>query len=60
MSSSYAIAVAIFGGFAPYISQWLIDATGCKMAPTAYVMAAAAVSFCTIIGLRETAHRKLR
>ena len=60
MSSSYALAVAIFGGFAPFISQWLIDATGSKMAPTAYVMAAAAISFITIAGLRETAHRPLR
>jgi MHS family proline/betaine transporter-like MFS transporter len=60
MSSSYALAVAIFGGFAPFISQWLIDTTGSKMAPTAYVMAAAAVSFITIAGLRETAHEPLR
>jgi MFS transporter, MHS family, proline/betaine transporter len=60
MSSSYALAVAIFGGFAPFISQWLIDTTGSKMAPTAYVMAAAAVSFVTIASLRETAHQPLR
>jgi MHS family proline/betaine transporter-like MFS transporter len=60
MSSSYALAVAIFGGFAPFVSQWLIDHTGSKMAPTAYVMAAAAVSFVTIISLRETAHEPLR
>lgn len=60
MSSSYALAVAIFGGFAPFISQWLIDQTGSKMAPTAYVMAAAAISFITIAGLRETAHEPLR
>jgi MFS transporter, MHS family, proline/betaine transporter len=60
MSSSYALAVALFGGFAPFISQWLIDATGSKMAPTAYIMAAAAISFITIAGLRETAHHPLR
>jgi MFS transporter, MHS family, proline/betaine transporter len=60
MSSSYALAVAVFGGFAPFISQWLIDVTGSKMAPTAYVMAAAAVSFFTILRLRETAHQPLR
>jgi len=60
MSSSYALAVAIFGGFAPFIAQWLIDATGSKMAPTAYVMAAAAISFITIARLRETAHQPLR
>ncbi|WP_428490877.1 MFS transporter [Rhodopila sp.] len=60
MSSSYALAVAIFGGFAPFVSQWLIDVTGSRMAPTAYVMAAAAVSFWVIAGLRETAHESLR
>src|SRR6201996_8626790 len=60
MSSSYALAVAIFGGFAPFISQWLIDVTGSKMAPTAYVMAAALISFLTISRLRETAHQPLR
>jgi MFS transporter, MHS family, proline/betaine transporter len=60
MSSSYALAVALFGGFAPFISQWLIDTTGSRMAPTAYVMAAAAISFLTIMRLRETAHQPLR
>ncbi len=60
MSSSYALAVAIFGGFAPYIAQTLIDVTGSKMAPTAYVMAAAVISFLTISRLRETAHQPLR
>lgn len=59
MSSSYALAVAIFGGFAPYIAQALIDFTGSKMAPTAYVMAAAAISFVVIARLQETAHRPL-
>lgn len=60
MSSSYALAVAIFGGFAPYIAQSLIDLTGSKMAPTGYVMVAAVVSFLTICSLKETAHEELR
>ncbi|MBN8874093.1 MAG: MFS transporter [Rhodospirillales bacterium] len=59
MSSSYALAVAIFGGFAPYIAQAMIDLTGSRMAPTAYVMIAAAISFLVIMRLRETAHRPL-
>ncbi|MBN8897828.1 MAG: MFS transporter, partial [Rhodospirillales bacterium] len=49
MSSSYALAVAIFGGFAPYIAQAMIDLTGSRMAPTAYVMIAAAISFLVIM-----------
>jgi MFS transporter, MHS family, proline/betaine transporter len=60
MSTSYALAVAIFGGFAPAIAQWLIDVTGSKMAPTAYVMSAAAISFVVISCMRETAHTPLR
>ncbi len=59
MSSSYALAVAIFGGFAPYVAQAMIDLTGSRMAPTAYVMLAAAISFLVILRLRETAHRPL-
>jgi MHS family proline/betaine transporter-like MFS transporter len=59
MSSSYALAVAIFGGFAPFIAQWMIDVTGSKMAPTLYVMVSALISFVVILGLRETAHRPL-
>jgi len=60
MSSSYALAVAIFGGFAPLIAQWLIQATGSPLSPVAYVMAAAAVSFIVISRIKETAHVPLR
>ncbi|SDR60907.1 MFS transporter, MHS family, proline/betaine transporter [Rhizobiales bacterium GAS113] len=60
MSSSYALAVAIFGGFAPLIAEWLIKTTGSPMAPVAYVMAAAAVSFFVILRIKETAHLPLR
>jgi MHS family proline/betaine transporter-like MFS transporter len=60
MSSSYALAVAIFGGFAPLIAQWLIETTGSPLAPVSYVMAAAAVSFVVISRIPETAHVPLR
>jgi len=60
MSSSYALAVAIFGGFAPLIAEWLISKTGSPLAPVAYVMAAAAVSFLVIMRLKETAYLPLR
>ena len=59
MSASYALAVAIFGGFAPYIATWLIANTGSPMAPAFYVIAAAAVSFLVIAALPETAKRPL-
>jgi MHS family proline/betaine transporter-like MFS transporter len=60
MSASYALSVAIFGGFAPYIATWLIANTGNPMSPALYVIAAAVVSFLTIMMLPETARRPLR
>jgi len=59
MSAGYSLAVAIFGGFAPFIATWLIGKTGSPLAPTAYVIAAALVSTLVIARLSETAHEKL-
>ena len=36
--------MATFGGFAPFINAWLIETTGSKLAPSFYLMLAAAVS----------------
>jgi MHS family proline/betaine transporter-like MFS transporter len=44
VSISYSLAVAIFGGFAPFIMAWLIAVTGSNLAPSFYVMFAALVS----------------
>jgi len=60
MSTGYSLAVAIFGGFAPYIATWLIETTGSPIAPTYYLIAAAIVSTAVIFNLRETAHEALR
>ena len=60
MTTGYALAVAIFGGFAPSISIWLIDTFNSPLAHTFYLMAAAAVSTVVIAGLRETAHEELQ
>jgi MFS family permease len=60
MSTGYSLAVAIFGGFAPYIATWLIDKTGSSISPTYYLIAAAIVSTAVIWNLRETAHEPLR
>jgi MHS family proline/betaine transporter-like MFS transporter len=59
MTSGYALAVAIFGGFAPFISVWLIDRLGSPLAHTYYLIAAAIVSTIVIATLRETAHEPL-
>lgn len=60
MSVSYALAVAIFGGFAPFIAVWLIQQTGTPIAPTYYLIAAGLVSAATIATFRETAFERLR
>jgi MHS family proline/betaine transporter-like MFS transporter len=52
-SASYALAVSIFGGFAPFIADSLIKQTGSALAPTAYSIAAASVSFLVILYLPE-------
>lgn len=60
MTTGYALAVAIFGGFAPYIAVWLIRETGSPIAWVYYVMLAAVISGATIYSLKETAHEPLR
>jgi MHS family proline/betaine transporter-like MFS transporter len=59
MSTGYALAVAIFGGFAPFIATLLIEKTGSPISPVYYVIFAAIVSAAVVAALRETAHRPL-
>jgi MHS family proline/betaine transporter-like MFS transporter len=53
MSLGYSISVTIFGGFAPFISTWLIQATGDKLAPSFYLMATALLSLVALIVVRR-------
>jgi MHS family proline/betaine transporter-like MFS transporter len=59
LSIGYNVAVAIFGGFAPFISTWLIQVTGSNLAPGYYLVAAALISFIVILRIRETAFDEL-
>ena len=59
MTTGYALAVAIFGGFAPLISVYLIDKFDSPLAHVFYLIAAAVVSTIVIATLRETAHEEL-
>ncbi len=52
LSISYSLGVALFGGFAPFINAWLISATGDKLAPSFYLMLAAAISLAAMRGAR--------
>jgi MFS transporter, MHS family, proline/betaine transporter len=53
LSIGYSLSVAIFGGFAPAINAWLIEATGSKMAPALYLMFAAVISLVALSNVRR-------
>lgn len=53
LSVSYSFGVAIFGGFAPFISAWLIAATGSKIAPSFYVAFGVVVSLVALRAARR-------
>lgn len=56
MSLSYNLSVTIFGGFAPVIATGLIALTGSQLAPSFYLIAAAALSIAAL----AVASRKLK
>jgi hypothetical protein len=60
LSIGYNVAVAIFGGFAPFIVTWLIRETGNQLAPAFYVIAAAVITLVIPIRFRETAFSPLK
>jgi MHS family proline/betaine transporter-like MFS transporter len=53
VSIAYSLGVTTFGGFAPFVIAWLIDATGSKVAPSYYLMLAGVVSLAALVA----AHR---
>jgi MHS family proline/betaine transporter-like MFS transporter len=60
MTSGYALSVAIFGGFAPFIATWLVQATGSPVSPTyLYLVPSAVISLLVVWSLKETAGTKL-
>jgi MHS family proline/betaine transporter-like MFS transporter len=54
----YNIAVACFGGTAPFISTWLVSATGSTLSPTYYLIAGSAVTFLVMVFLAKETYRK--
>jgi metabolite-proton symporter len=60
LSVGYNIAVAIFGGFAPFIATFLVRETGSSHAPAVYVIAAAIITGIVLLRTRETAFEPLR
>ncbi|MGB6535440.1 MAG: MFS transporter [Xanthobacteraceae bacterium] len=52
LSLSYNIGVTIFGGFAPFFAQSLVELTGSKLAPSYYIIATALLSLAALVTLR--------
>ena len=52
LSLSYNVGVTVFGGFAPFFAQSLVDLTGSNLAPSYYIMATALLSFVSLLILR--------
>jgi MHS family proline/betaine transporter-like MFS transporter len=48
LSVGYAIGIAVFGGFAPFINTWLVGATGDPRAPGLYLIIASIVTIIAI------------
>ncbi len=48
LSVGYAIGIAVFGGFAPFINTWLVGKTGDPRAPGLYLIIASVVTIVAI------------
>src|SRR5947209_2173823 len=57
VSIAYNLAVAIFGGFAPFLNVWLVERTGNRMAPVYYVLVCAIIGIAGIFLIRQPAVR---
>jgi MHS family proline/betaine transporter-like MFS transporter len=60
LSIGYNMAVAIFGGFAPFIATFLVRVTDNSHAPAVYVIIAAIITLVVLLRTRETAFAPLR
>jgi len=54
VSIGYNVGFAVFGGTAPFVATYLIEATGSKISPSYYLVAAALVSLFLFIKIRES------
>jgi MFS transporter, MHS family, proline/betaine transporter len=55
ISIAYALSVTIFGGTSQLVATWLVQQTGSKLAPAAYVAVCVLVSLVAVAMLPETA-----
>jgi MHS family proline/betaine transporter-like MFS transporter len=57
---SYNLAVAAFGGTAPFIATYLISRTGSNLAPGIYLIVAAVITLIVVSRMKETYREPLR
>ena len=60
-SLAFSLATAVFGGFTPAVSTWLIDVTGNRASPALWLSTAAALSLSAVLmsrGLAKNAWRE--
>jgi MHS family proline/betaine transporter-like MFS transporter len=57
---SYNIAVAVFGGTAPFIATFLVSRTGSNISPGLYLIVAAVISLVVVARIKETYRDPLR
>jgi len=49
----YNVTLGLVGGLSPLAAAWLVDRTGDDLSPAYMIMAAAAISFLSVLGFRE-------
>lgn len=54
MSTGYSLATALFGGFGPFISTWLVKSTGSPLSPALYIVGGALISLAVILPLKDS------
>lgn len=54
----YNVTLGIIGGLSPLVATWLVHRTGDDLSPAYLLMAAAAVSFLTLMAFRETSRER--
>ncbi len=59
LSVGYSLAVALFGGFAPFIATFLIQQTGNLISPTYYGLLCAAITIFTLLRMRDPTNKPL-
>jgi len=57
---SYNLAVAAFGGTAPFIATYLVSRTGSNLSPSFYLIAAAVITLIVVSRIKETYRDPLR